>query len=151
MTATRSALVLSSPATQQFPAVLALLQQAGLPVRDLGESAIGNFVVASDARGLAGAAALERYQDVGLLRSVVVAPDRRGTGVGAALVEAIERRARDAGIASLVLLTETASDWFERRGYVRAPRDQAPEAVRGSSEFASVCPASAVYMHKAVR
>ena len=63
------------------------------------------------------AAAIERFGDDGLLRSVVVAPDHRGSGVGQALVAAAEALAREAGIRDLWLLTETAIDWFPRLGY----------------------------------
>lgn len=145
------AFVLAPAAPPQFSAVVALLQEAGLPTSDLCVDAIGNFLVATDDSGLAGAAALERHGDVGLLRSVVVAGNRRGAGIGAALVAALERRARDAHLDSLVLLTETAGDYFQRLGYVAAPRADAPAAIQASTEFAAVCPASAVFMHKAVR
>ena len=135
----------------EFDAVLALVSSAGLPTLDLTSAAIDNFLVAVDEHKLLGTVALERYGEVGLLRSLVVALDRRGSGLGIAMVHAIEQRARDEGITSLVLLTETASQFFGALGYTAGQRADAPAAVRASSEFAFVCPASAVYMEKRLR
>lgn len=135
-----------------FSAVIALLAQAGLPTADLGPEASGRFIVAIDTtadRGaVVGAGALERYGDVGLLRSLVVAPAWRGQGVGEALVAAIEQRALDQGIGRLVLLTESAADFFRRAGFAATERAAAPDAVRASSQFASMCCASATCMEK---
>jgi amino-acid N-acetyltransferase len=142
---------LRAAAASEFDAVVALLDSAGLPIRDLRPQSLENFLVAVDARAVVGAAALERYGDVGLLRSVVVAAEHRGAGLGVALVEAIERRARDHGVGFVVLLTETAKKFFAAKGFITAQRADAPAAVQASSEFALVCPASATYMVKVLR
>ena len=86
----------------------------------------------------------------GLLRSVVVEPAVRGTGIGGTLVETSEMLARDLGIDELYLLTETAETWFERRGYRAIERDVVPEPVRGSIEFTTAWSTSAVAMWRAL-
>jgi amino-acid N-acetyltransferase len=53
-----------------------------------------------------------------------------------------------AGLERFMLLTETAADFFHRHGYRVVQRIDAPAALRASSQFASVCPASAIYMEK---
>jgi len=146
-----TALSIRAAQASQFDAVVAMLACAGLPTRDLTPASIDTFLVAAVADELVGAVALERYGDVGLLRSLVVAPDHRKDGIGAALVDAVERQARRDGLSSLVLLTETAREFFLRMGYGVAARNEAPEAVQQSSEFAFVCPAGATYMVKALR
>ena len=135
----------------EFDAVVAMLARAALPTRDLTPASIENFLVAAVANQLVGAVAVERHGDVGLLRSLVVASTRRNDGIGSVLVDALERRAHNEGLISLVLLTETAREFFLRIGYAVAPRSEAPKAVQQSSEFAFVCPASATYMVKALR
>jgi N-acetylglutamate synthase-like GNAT family acetyltransferase len=132
-------------------ATLELLKAASLPIEDLSESAPVRFWVAEDGGRLVGAIGLERYGADGLLRSLVVAPDWRGRGVGAALVEALERDARFGGVEMLVLLTQTARPFFERLGYTVAERDSVPGLVRASTEFRSLCPASAACMTKNLR
>jgi amino-acid N-acetyltransferase len=86
-----------------------------------------------------------------LLRSLVVAPGSRGTGLGGALAEQAERYARAAGMRSIFLLTTTAEQFFAHRGYARATRESAPAAIRTTREFADICPASSAFMVKPLR
>ena len=51
------------------------------------------------------------------LGNVVVLGTERGRGIGAALVDAIERYAASMGFPELHLVTSTAIDWYERRGW----------------------------------
>jgi N-acetylglutamate synthase-like GNAT family acetyltransferase len=134
-------------AAADLPAIHRLLEAGRLPTRDLPESRPEFLVAAGDA-GLVGAGGLEVHGDAGLLRSLVVAEDRRGTGLGRALVDAVEAAARRRGLRELVLLTETAHDFFARLGYADIARDEAPAAIRGSVEFRSLCPQSARCMRK---
>ena len=128
-------------------AIRRLLERHGLPTGDLDQSR-PSFVVAHDGAVLVGAGGLEVHGATGLLRSVVVADGARGTGLGRALVESIENLARRQGLSELVLLTETAHDFFARLGYRDIPRERAPEEVRASAEFRSLCPDSARCMLK---
>lgn len=130
---------------QDLTAVHALLERSGLPTRDL-ESARPEFaVIREDARVIA-AGALQRFATAALLRSVVVAPDLRGAGLGRLIVHELERRARAAQITRLILLTETAVDFFARQGYRTIDRSRAPQDMQESDEFRSLCPSSATCM-----
>jgi N-acetylglutamate synthase-like GNAT family acetyltransferase len=128
-------------------AIRGLLSDAGLPLDGAGE-AFAHGVVATADDTVVGAAAIERYGRDGLLRSVVVAPVLRGTGMGRALVGAAEALARDLGIRDLYLLTETASDWFPRLGYAAMERAAAPDGIAGSWEFRFACVERGVLMHR---
>lgn len=128
-----------------LPAVEALLSSAGLPLAGAAQ-AFESGVVAREGALILGAAAVERYGSAGLLRSVVVTPDRRRTGLGHDLVQAAEELARRQGVRELYLLTETAIGWFPRLGYTAIPRDEAAAAVGSSIEFTSACPDTAVAM-----
>jgi amino-acid N-acetyltransferase len=66
------------------------------------------------------------------------------------LVEHLELRARQTGVSELVLLTQTAKDFFQRRGYQIIERPSAPASVQASQEFRSLCPSSAFCMVKRV-
>ncbi len=134
------------PATAaDYPAVIALLEAAGLPTAGVPRTLV-DFLVADTGDGLAGAIGLERYGSGALLRSAVVRPGDQGTGVGAALVGAVLDRARKVGLREIYLLTTTAERWFPRFGFTRIAREQVPDAVRGSVEFREACPASAAVM-----
>ena len=130
------------------PAVETLLAMAGLPLEGAAQAIAAGGVVVRDGQAVVGAAAVERFGAAGLLRSVVIAPERRGAGLGRQLVEAAERLARADGIGELYLLTETAIDWFPRLGYVPVPREEATAAVGQSTEFTTVCARTGVPMRR---
>jgi amino-acid N-acetyltransferase len=130
-------------------AVEALLADAGLPLDGAAEAfelgIVGRFPPDGP---VVAAAAIERFDHDGLLRSVVVAPEHRGTGLGHELVAAAEVLAVESGIRDLWLLTETAVDWFPRLGYRVVERATAAAAVGDSIEFTTVCRDTGVPMHR---
>ena len=124
-----------------------LLTAHGLPTEDMDTAAI-EFIVALDGGDMIGVVGLEPFEGNGLLRSLAVRSQQRGAGMGSALVDAVESRARALGLRRLVLLTQTAAAFFDRRGYRSITRETAPAPVRRSAEFRSICPASATCMIK---
>lgn len=131
-------------------AVCALLRDAGLPSTDVQAQAMPDFLGVRLQGRLVAAIGLERYDGAGLLRSLVVASDQRGLGLAGRLVDALERRAKADGLARLVLLTESARSFFERRGYAVVARDQVPVEVLQSEQFRGLCPASATCLSKTI-
>ena len=127
-------------------AAVALLRSASLPTSDLTAEHCEHFFFSGPADDPAGMVGLELYGNVALLRSLVVAPDRRGTGEGSALLEHAERHAHANGVRALYLLTTTAERFFARHGYRHAPRDSAPGAIRATREFSGLCPATSAFM-----
>jgi amino-acid N-acetyltransferase len=130
-----------------YPAVTTLLEAAGLPAAGVPRS-LHDFLVAEGAGDgrLLGAIGLEPYGSAALLRSAVVAPSERGTGVGHALVRALLVHATARGFRELYLLTTTAEEFFPRFGFERIGREEVPAAVRESVEFRESCPASGTVM-----
>jgi amino-acid N-acetyltransferase len=138
------------PATAaDHAAILLLLEAAKLPTADLA-AARPAFIVARSGGRLVGVGAVESHGVTGLLRSVAVAADRRGTGLGREIVARLERQSREFGLVELVLLTETARDFFQYLGYRVIDRRVAPEAVQQCAEFKSLCPQSAACMLKSL-
>lgn len=125
--------------------VVALLTEAGLPLDEVREW-LPRYVVAEDDGTVVGVAGLEVHGRDGVLRSVVVEPARRGSGLGGRLAATVIASARQAGLRRLYLLTTTAEDYFPRHGFRRIDRDDATPAVRESVEFRDACPDSAVAM-----
>jgi amino-acid N-acetyltransferase len=132
----------------EFPEVVALLSANGLPTSDL-EAGAAHFLGVRDSRGLEGIVAIQAYGAAGLLRSLAVRADRRGSGLGSALVLEAERLAAAHGVGSLYLLTSDAAGFFAHRGFAEVPREGAPQALRATAQFTSLCSAS-VCMHKAL-
>ena len=128
-----------------LPAIESFLRAAGLPTSGVAEH-LGDFLLVERGGRIAACGALERYAESALLRSIAVAESARSEGFGSAVVGRLIARARSGGAEDVVLLTTTAAEWFPRFGFTAIPRDEAPEAVRGSAEFREACPASAVAM-----
>jgi N-acetylglutamate synthase-like GNAT family acetyltransferase len=139
---------LASP--RDLIAIRVLLERSGLPTSDL-ESAQPEFaVIRADGKVIA-AGALQRFGSSALLRSVVVAPDHRGSGLGRLIVSELECSARAAQITQLILLTETAAEFFAHQGYRVIERSSAPAEIQESEEFRSLCPSSATCMGKSLK
>jgi amino-acid N-acetyltransferase len=127
------------------PTLAALLSESGLPLDGL-EDHLAATIVARDASAILGCAALEVYGTDALLRSVAVAAEHRGKGLGEALTAAAIARARQRGVRAIYLLTETAERFFPRFGFEETTREAVPDAVKASVEFTTACPASATVM-----
>jgi len=130
-----------------FPEVEKLLTEGRLPVEGVREN-FSSFLVAEEEGTIAGAVGLERYGSAALLRSAVVSPANRGTGIGRQLVESLLQRASEDGIDELYLLTTTAEKYFPRFGFTPTTRAEVPESVKASAEFRGACPDSAVVMSR---
>jgi HAD superfamily hydrolase (TIGR01457 family) len=130
-----------------------LLESSGLRADGL-DRRLDETVVADDPSGpgrIAATACLEGVGDrggappvaCGILRSVAVRSERRGTGLGILVTAAAVRTAGDRHISRVCLLTETAEGFFERLGFRRVGRDEIPAAVldrAAAEECASATP-----------
>lgn len=123
-----------------------LLAAEGLPTEDLSVECLA--IVAEVSGNIAGMIGLETYDGAGLLRSLVVAKKFRGSGLGNALVAALEKLAGQDGLGEMWLLTIDADRWFATLGYVAQERADAPQEIRETEEFSSLCPGDAVLMKK---
>ena len=123
-----------------------LLRAAGLHADDLGHHEPTTVWTAMANGRIAGAATLEQYECYGLLRSVVVAEPHRGHGWARLLTENALSAARKEELVAVYLLTETAADYFFGLGFVAIGRQAVPPIVRQSTEFADLCPDTAIAM-----
>lgn len=131
------------------PQIERLLRDSDLPTDDLDSSPVRLFAGYDD--GLfVGVGGLERYGQDALLRSVAVPQEHRGGGYGTAIYREIEDRARGDGIERLYLLTETAEGFFAELGFEVVDRDDAPGAIRETTEFGELCSVTATCMRKIV-
>ena len=117
---------------QDLPRVVALLEAAGLPTAGVAAKFPSAYAVVRAGTELVAAAGLESYGSVGLLRSVVVAEEWRGRGLGAS----------PGGRLRPVV------HYFRRLHFHDAARSQVPVELRAAPEFASICPVSAVCLKR---
>jgi amino-acid N-acetyltransferase len=128
-------------------AVTTLLRDSQLPTDGVAEW-LDQFWVAEHQGRVVGMAGMERYGDSGLLRSVAVTQEWRGTGIGRTLVDRVLKEGRAAGVREVYLLTTTAEHYFPRLGFGCVDRETVPAALQASAEFKGACPASAVVMRR---
>jgi arsenate reductase (thioredoxin) len=127
-------------------AVAGMLRECALTIEGLAEQFGPNYAVAERSGRIVGVAGIEQHGREGLLRSVCVLPEERKSGIGTALVADRLAWAASADLNAVYLLTTTASGYFPRFGFEVISRDEAPENIRASREFAQACPATAILM-----
>jgi len=129
-----------------LPAIKALLERCDLPSEDLGPGHLEHFVTCRSGEEIVGTVGLEPLGDVGLLRSLAVAPGSRGHRLGLALWARAREKATRLGVRKLYLLTTTADRLFARWGFKRVPRDEVADVVQSTSQYSAICPTTAVVM-----
>lgn len=142
MKSTSAPVVIEPARSEDEAAIRRLLQQAELPYEDFAAH-LAHFLVARQDGAVIGAVGFELHGSDALLRSLVVAPDWRGDGLGGALLRRIEDEAAQKGVCHFYLLTTTAEKFFARRWFKKIAREQVPPAVAATPEFRRLCPASA--------
>jgi amino-acid N-acetyltransferase len=138
-------LVIRAASERDLAEVERLLVASSLPLDGVAD-ALPGFVVAEESGRVVGAVGVERRGEYGLLRSAVVDETARNRGVGRQLVERVIDAARSSRLKTLYLLTTTAEEYFPSFGFEVANREEAPASIRNTTEFTTVCPASATMM-----
>jgi amino-acid N-acetyltransferase len=119
------------------------LAQAGLPHADVTEK--GRLFFAGEHGGITvGYIGIEVHGKDALLRSLVVLEAKRGRGFGSALVRGAIAAAAAEGADRVWVLTTTAVALLQRLGFQRVERSAAPATISATTQFASLCPATAV-------
>jgi N-acetylglutamate synthase-like GNAT family acetyltransferase len=126
----------------------AALIRAGLPADDIDDPYVLLWRFETHEDVPVGFGGLEIYGYDALLRSIVTLPPLRQVGMGAAIVAALEGEAHARRCGKVYLLTTSQADFFARLGYAPCRRDDVPEAIRESRQFATLCPADATPMVK---
>lgn len=142
-----ASIALRSSTSADDPRLRAFLDAVGLPSSDV-ETGQQEYLLAEEEGRLVGTIGLERVGDDALVRSLAVAPERRGQGLAARLDDAAVALARSRGIRSLYLLTTTAEAYAARRGYERIPRSEVPLDILALRQFKALCPSSAACMRR---
>jgi amino-acid N-acetyltransferase len=129
--------------------IIYLLKKENLPFEDLPSDLSGFYTAIHDDQ-LIGVIGMEPYGNNGLLRSMVVDSSFRNRHIAEQLVNTLEENAKTREMKTIYLLTETAEQYFSRKGYVRINRQDVPVELFRSSEFSHVCPVSATVMKKSL-
>jgi N-acetylglutamate synthase-like GNAT family acetyltransferase/protein-tyrosine-phosphatase len=133
-----------------YEEIRSIIAASLLPSRTVGMPNQRFILARSDGRVI-GCAGLEVYGADGQVRSLAVDWTRRNAGLGTRLHERLLQEAVLSGVRRLYVITATAEEFFARHGWKRVPLEEVPPAIRASEEFATLAPASAASMTRAVR
>lgn len=126
--------------------IRSLLEEVNLHTESV-DGDVTRFYIAEDGGEMVGLAGFEFYEGDALLRSVAVRPGLQKLGIGSGMVDLMIEEADRMGIRRLILLTQTAKDFFAKKKFRLVGRSEVGnEALGKSSEFKYACPASAVCM-----
>ncbi len=121
------------------------LNHEKLPTNDLAEPGRRFFRIEQNGM-LVGYGGYETAGAYALLRSIAIAPNAKGRGVGTAVVTALIDEARQEGLCDIWLLTQTAVAFFGKLGFVSSDRADAPAEILATRQATGLCPASATLM-----
>lgn len=107
-------------------------------------ASIERFLVA-DKRGIVGVIGSEYGGESVLIRSVAVASEFKKNGIATALLDAALSRAKAVGSTTAYLFSNTAIDYFAKRGFQQIERSEVPLTFLNSPAV-SVCCGSAIAM-----
>jgi amino-acid N-acetyltransferase len=130
--------------------VESLLTTSSLLTTDLHQNDKIQLFGAYQDENLIACIGVEIYDNTALLRSLAVRLECRSRGIGKKLSEHIEKYCQQKGVKELYLLTETADKYFDRLGYTKQKRQEAPESIKGTTQFSGLCPSSSKFMKKRV-
>ena len=122
-----------------------LLRAHNLPYEDCGEQ-LQSFFGIFDGSEMIAAGGLEPAGEYALLRSIVVGERYRAKELAQSISQHLLQQAESEGRVAIYLLTETAEDYFAKRGFEKVARDAVPGSIKRTRQFASLCPDSACCM-----
>jgi amino-acid N-acetyltransferase len=131
------------------PDIKSLLAENDLPTAGVDDHWTA-FVVAREGRALAGCGGAEVYDGAALIRSIAVATQRRGGGIGDQIVRRLLDDLKKRGVTELYLLTTTAKEYFGKKGFEKVDRVEVPPQLLRSREFQDACPTTATCMRLAI-
>jgi amino-acid N-acetyltransferase len=132
-------------AASDLPQIKTLLEASQLPGSDIDLDK-QLFLVALHNQTVIGTIALEVFGNSALLRSFAVDANFRSRKIGEHLYREAVTHSKQKRIDHLFLLTTTADKYFDRMNWQRIGCDEVPEAIGATTEFASLCPVSAIVM-----
>ena len=122
-----------------------LLSECNLPYQDI-DLAKQYFIVAENEGKIIGCCGFEAYGENGLFRSLAVDTNYRNLRIGRLLTDKITNFASEMGIRAFYLLTTTAGAYFIKQGWNETDRMDVPMGISRTTEFLTICPATATCM-----
>lgn len=127
-----------------IPEIIELLAENDLPIADLTNDI--EFYIEKENGSISAVGGIEPAGNNVILRSVAVAESFKGKGLGSKMTRFLLEKAKTNENNDVFLLTTTTEKYFPKFGFKEIDRESAPEDIKNSSEFTTVCPDTAVLM-----
>ena len=88
----------------------------------------------------------EQFGTEALFRSMLVQPDARKRGYGTLIWNEAKTLLQEVGVRNIYLLTESATTFFEKQGFIVIDRKTVPASIAATTEFKEFCPDSSICM-----
>jgi amino-acid N-acetyltransferase len=122
---------------EELDEISKLITSESMPAMEV-DRWIDSFLVLDDGEKLVGCAGVEVYGEAAVLRSVMVAPELRGTGEGIRMIKRALDYMREQGAKRCYLFTMTAERWFPRFGFEVCLLDDFEPGARESWQYKGV-------------
>lgn len=123
----------------------ALLDAHKLCFNDLKSQGVELFSVTNEGK-LVGFFGYEVFGESALFRSFIVVPEERGKNYGIHIWNMAKDQLKARRVKDVYLLTNTATEFFEKVGYLPFERSNVPATIAQTSEFTTFCPSDSVCM-----
>jgi amino-acid N-acetyltransferase len=133
---------------KDISAIRRLLQENDLPTSDILDFHTIQFFVIREKGQIIAVVGLEVRNQDALLRSLAVNQKYKLRGLASQLLNYSEDLLRSQKIRSIYLLTTTARDFFAKYEFMEIDRKSVPKQISRTTEFSSLCPDTAICMHK---
>jgi len=140
-------LVFETAREEDLEWVISILNENDLCVDDIPSENILLKLVRSENDPIA-IYGFELFGHEGILRSIAVAEEYKGTGIGTQIMRQVKIDVKELELRNLFLLTTTAKKFFEKFGFSIIERETAPVVLQQSYEFLNFCPDTAIVMSK---
>jgi amino-acid N-acetyltransferase len=126
--------------------IRSLLESQKLPTETVGTT-MTEFYLAVENEAIVGVAGFEYYNEDVLLRSVAVPTSLQNKQFGSQMVDWMISLAKQKNVKRIVLLTETASKFFAKKGFIAVDRSSIKnQLMKKSSQLGSCCCSLAICM-----
>ena len=127
--------ILRKAQIKDISAIEKLLSKEKLPSVGAIEEIIDSFWVLDERGNIIGSVCLEIFNDLSLIRSVVVAQEKRNCGLGDRLMQVALGEALDHGIRRVYLFTINAESFFISFGFRKCTLEEFELAIQDCSQY----------------
>jgi amino-acid N-acetyltransferase len=119
---------------EEIAVIKSILKEVKLPLNGI-EDHLYNFLKLKVDGNIIGTIGFEVYGQQALLRSFAIKPGYQGNGYGQILYKSLISRAKELNVVEIYLLTDSASEFFAKNGFIIFKREDAPEVIKNTHEF----------------